>query len=225
MRALSDWELTANRAAIHLPTRTAVIADLHLGYAEARRRDGDAVPTLSVAAVLAPLREEFAAHRVKYLVIAGDLFEAGASAEIIEELLTWLQHAGVELAAVVPGNHDGDLEKYDRLPVRASGLDLDGWQVVHGHDTRPLGPVVQGHEHPVLRWGNRPAAPCYLVAKRHLIVPAFSADAAGVNVLHGTAWSEHRCCVIAGTDVLDFGRLADLRPRGRSSRRANVSRK
>ena len=37
MRVFTDWELTPDRAAVHLPTRTAVVADLHLGYAEARQ--------------------------------------------------------------------------------------------------------------------------------------------------------------------------------------------
>ena len=39
-----DWLLTPARVAIHTPTRTAVLADLHLGYAEARHRTGEAVP-------------------------------------------------------------------------------------------------------------------------------------------------------------------------------------
>ena len=40
-----EWLLTAQRAAVHLPTATAVIADLHLGYDQVRRRGGEAVPS------------------------------------------------------------------------------------------------------------------------------------------------------------------------------------
>ncbi len=213
MRVFSDWELTPDRAAVHLPTRTAVAADLHLGYAEARQRDGDAVPAMPVATALAPLRRTFEAHRVRQLVIAGDLFEAGPSQTIVEELLAWLKDAAVELAAIVPGNHDGDVKKLSRLPVHPDGFDLDGWRVVHGDGARPTGRVVQGHEHPVLRWGNGLTAPCYLVGRDHLVLPAFSPDAAGANVLSGTDWSAYRCCAIAGAGVLDFGKLADLRPK------------
>jgi putative SbcD/Mre11-related phosphoesterase len=213
MRVLTDWELTPDRAAVHLPTRTAVVADLHLGYSEARQRGGDAVPAVQVATILAPLRNVLDEHRVRRLVIAGDLFEAGPSPEIVDELLAWLRDVAVELAAVVPGNHDRNVQKIGALPVRADGFNLDGWHVIHGHDARPSGRVVQGHEHPVLRWGNGLTAPCYLVATDHLVLPAFSPDAAGANVLSGGDWSEHRCCAIAGTDVLDFGKLADLRPR------------
>jgi putative SbcD/Mre11-related phosphoesterase len=213
MRVLTDWELTPDRAAVHLPTRTAVAADLHLGYAEARQRDGDAVPAVPVAAMLAPLRRTFDTYQVRRLVIGGDLFEAGPSQALIDELLAWLKDAGVELAAVVPGNHDGDIQKLGRLSVHPDGFDLDGWRVVHGDAKRPTGRVVQGHEHPILRWGNGLTAPCYLVGRRHLVLPAFSTDAAGANVLKGGDWPAYRCCAIAGADVLDFGKLADLRPK------------
>src|SRR5262249_24855004 len=43
MRTEDDWLLTAARTAIHRPTATAILSDLHLGYAEARRRNGEAV--------------------------------------------------------------------------------------------------------------------------------------------------------------------------------------
>jgi putative SbcD/Mre11-related phosphoesterase len=213
MRVLTDWELTPDRAAVHLPTRTAVVADLHLGYAEARRHDGDAVPTMPLATVLAPLRRTFEAYGVRQLVIAGDLFEAGPAPGIVDDLLAWLGEAAVKLAAFVPGNHDGDLEKNWCLPVHPDGFDLAGWRVVHGDGARPRGRVVQGHDHPMLRWGNGLTAPCYLVGCRHLVLPAFSSDAAGANVLNGNDRSAYRCCAIAGADVLDFGKLADLRPK------------
>jgi putative SbcD/Mre11-related phosphoesterase len=213
MRVLNDWELTPDRAAVHLPTRTAVVADLHLGYAEARQRDGDAVPAMPVAKILAPLRRAFGAHRVRQLVIAGDLFEAGPSPTIVDELLTWLMDAAVDLAAVVPGNHDGDIKNKGCLPVQPDGFDLGGWRVVHGDGARPTSRAVQGHEHPIMRWGNGLTAPCYLVGRDHLVLPAFSPDAAGANVLGGTDWSAYRCCAIAGSEVLDFGKLADLRPK------------
>jgi hypothetical protein len=63
-----------------------------------------------------------------------------------------------------------------------------------------------------LRW-NGLTAPCFLLREDHLILPAFSADAAGVNVLRGSRWRGYRCCVIAGNKVLDFGETAGLRQR------------
>jgi hypothetical protein len=49
--------------------------------------------------------------------------------------------------------------------------------------------------------------PCYLVAASRLVLPACSADAAGVNVIGARAWRDFRCCVIAEDQVLDFGPL------------------
>ncbi len=217
MRVLRDWLLTPARAAVHLPTRTAVVADLHLGYGEARRRGGDAVPVTPVADALAPLRPALAAHGAGRLVVAGDLFEEGLSPALVKELLAWLARAGIELAAVVPGNHDRNLAQEPDLPLRANGVVLGGWLVTHGDGPRPAGKVVQGHEHPWLRWGNGLAAPSFLVAEDHLVLPAFSADAAGVNVLNDERWSSYRCCAIAGETVLDFGKFADVRPGRRTA--------
>jgi metallophosphoesterase superfamily enzyme len=114
----------------------------------------------------------------------------------------------VELVAVVKGNHDRGLGS-SALPVCAEA-EVGGWRVVHGDGERPAGPVVQGHEHPCVRWSGRLSAPCYLVADDHLVLPAFSPDAAGANVLRSPRWRAHRCWVIAGERVLDFGEVAGL---------------
>jgi metallophosphoesterase superfamily enzyme len=212
MLALDEWLLTASRLAVHLPTRAGVIADLHLGYAEARVRAGEAVPAPDLGRVLAPLRAALAAHGVRRLVVAGDLFEAGPHADLPARLLAWLTEAGVGLS-VVPGNHDRGLTDAHGLPLAPEGCLVGGWRVVHGDGERPDGPTVQGHEHPCLRWG-RIAAPCYLFAPGHLVLPAFSADAAGANVLQRPAWAEHRCAVIVGDEVLDFRTVGELRRLG-----------
>ena len=88
MRVLDDWLLTPARAAIHVPTATAVVADLHLGYDRIRRRSGDAVPVRRVADELAALGAELGKQKVSRLVIAGDLFEDGRYQrdEVLREL-------------------------------------------------------------------------------------------------------------------------------------------
>ncbi|HXG11897.1 MAG TPA: metallophosphoesterase [Gemmataceae bacterium] len=205
-----EWLLTPERAAVHLPTATAVIADLHLGYALVRQRRGEAVPADALDEALAPLRLLRARQQFDRLVIAGDLFEDGRAAPA-EGLIDWLNAAGITLAGIIPGNHDRGLrDEPDCLPIFPDGMDLGGWRVVHGDGPLPDGPVVQGHVHPCLRWGSGVVAPCYLEGPRHLVLPAFSADAAGVNVLRDPRWQHYRCHAVSGKRVLDFGELAVL---------------
>ena len=214
MRVLDDWLLTTARAAIHVPTATAVIADVHLGYGEARHRSGDAVPGQSVAVVFAPLRGILETHHIRRLVVAGDLFEAGPIESKVKELLAWCAAAGIDWLGVVPGNHDKHLAlKAPELTVYPDGVNLGDWCIVHGDQELPNAAVVQGHEHPVARWNGGANGPCFLVSERRLILPAFSPDAAGVNVIHDRRWDGFRCCVIAGERILDFGRLGELRER------------
>jgi uncharacterized protein len=213
MRVHRDWLLTPERTAIHLPTATAVVADLHLGYEDARRRNGEAVPALPLGQRLAPLREVFARHNIQNLLIAGDLVEQTCTRALAEELLAWVAANGVRLTALVPGNHDRGVESTGLLPVCRAGVLLDDWRVVHGDGDLPPGRSVCGHFHPWLRRG-RISAPCYLVGERLLVLPAFSLDAAGVNVLRQECWQDSRCCAIAGDEVLDLGEVRLLRTRG-----------
>ena len=221
MSTEDDWLLTPSRVAVHRPTATAVLSDLHLGYAEARRRGGDAVPTIDLAEALAPLASTLDRHGVSRLVIAGDLFEAGFREDLSTQLLAWLKEKGVELLPVVPGNHDRGLSRTrGGLPVCAGPLVLGGWHIVHGDGPLPAAPVVQGHLHPCLRIrAQRLSVPCYLTGERRLILPAYTVEAAGVNVFDHPEWDDLSCHVIVGDQVLDFGDLASLRQRTAGRRR------
>ncbi len=219
MRVHDDWLLTAERAAVYLPARTAVVADLHLGYAEARRRAGEAVPCVPLETALAPLGAVLATRRCRRLVIAGDLFEDAWRADVAEELLHWLDRRGVELSGVVPGNHDRQLPA-SGLPLAPSGVVLGRWRVVHGDGVVPAGRLVCGHFHPWLRRGPV-SAPCFLVGAERIVLPAFSRDARGVNVCRHPGWRPYRCCAVAEGEVLDLGPVAGLGevPQARGSRR------
>jgi metallophosphoesterase superfamily enzyme len=215
MRAHTHWLLTSQRVAVHLPTATAVVADLHLGYSEARRRGGEAVPLPDLGHVLAPLAQVAARHGARRLVVAGDLFEAAVPPTLVSDLVTWLGRTGLELAGVVPGNHDRGLRSDGQgLPLCPEGVMLGGWRVLHGDGELPAGPVVHGHVHPCMRWRGL-AAPCFLVGPGRLVLPAFSRDAAGAGVLHVARWQEYRCYVPVGERVLDFGEVCRLRQRRR----------
>jgi putative SbcD/Mre11-related phosphoesterase len=214
MRVHRDWLLTPERAAIHIPTATAVIADLHLGYDRVRCRAGDALPEFGIEDAIAVLGSLLRRHPARRLVIAGDLCEDGRCPEAMQELVDWLRSEDVELAGVVPGNHDRDLLNAGwSFPVFAEGMHVGEWSVVHGEKKLPPGVTIQGHEHPCLRWQRRISAPCFLVGRRRIVLPAFSADASGVNVLGAIRWRHYRCCVPAGERVLDFGPVGLLAKR------------
>ncbi len=209
MRVLDEWLLTPQRAAVHLPTGTAVVADLHLGYGAARRAAGEAVPVLPLDVALAPLAALFAGGPAQRLLIAGDLFEAGAHEDTVTELLAWLRRTRIKLTAVVPGNHDRGLSADGRLAVCPEGVMLGDWLVVHGDGELPAGRVLHGHIHPCVRWGKLTAA-CFLVGPERIVLPAFSADARGVNVLRQGCWGAYRCCAVA-EEVIDLGAVSALR--------------
>ncbi len=211
--ALSDWLLTAERAAIHRPSATAVIADLHLGYAETRNRHGEAMPSADIDEVLQPLSALAAKYPVRRLIVAGDLFESVWNSDILDRFVDGVQSLNLELLAIVPGNHDRGLDSVDvGIAIHRDGYKLDGWTIVHGDGKLPLGPVVLGHFHPCLRLAGV-AAPCFLVRENRVILPAFSEDAAGGNVLGQRVWRDHECHVIAGDRVLAFGPVGQLRSR------------
>jgi putative SbcD/Mre11-related phosphoesterase len=214
MQVLDEWLLTPQRVAVHLPTRTAVVADLHLGYDEARRRAGEAVPVVPLGRQLARLQEVLAHHGLRRLAVAGDLLEDGRCQQALQAFRDWLASGSAELVGVAPGNHDRAPENAQALGdclVREEGVAVGRWRVVHGDGPLPPGLVVQGHEHPCVRWRQGPTAPCYLVAEGRLVLPAYSADAAGVNVLGARRWRDFRCCVLGAGEVLDFGPVGNLR--------------
>ena len=210
------WLLTAERAAVHRLTRTAVIADLHLGYSQARRRAGDSVPVAASAEVRQRLLRLIQRHSIGRLIVAGDLVENDLGWQEATELMRFLTGSHVQVAAIIAGNHDKKANVQTNLGVPwRSVVTLRGWRIVHGDGELPPGRLVSGHFHPVLRWPGLPAAACYLVSTNRLILPAFSADAAGVNVLSRREWDASVCHVVADDCVLNFGAVGFLKRRMR----------
>lgn len=223
MRLHEDWWLTPQRIALHGPTRTAVLADLHLGYDEARRRSGEAIPAVAVEEVLAPLAEVCREWDCGRIVVAGDLFERSCTEELLAAMESWQQTRGLESFVLVPGNHDRGLARFaDRLALFPEGFPLGDWLVVHGDRSVPGDrPVVLGHWHPsVFHRGRK--RPCYLASPSGLVLPAYSGDAAGVDVRKDSRFAGWHCFAIAGGMVRDAGRLppppAALRPSKRRNR-------
>ncbi len=219
--AFGAWLLTPEGAATHPGERTAVVADVHLGYEWARGAAGDCVPAHSLEETLARLESVFARTAIRRLIVAGDLVESASpchrTAADVRRLEDWLDSRGVSLV-VVEGNHDrgrlvGDrASRGIRLP---SSCMVGGWTIAHGH--RPIAGerTVSGHHHPMIRAGGR-AWPCFLAGPARIVLPAFTANAAGRDVLSGPIpreWAddEVRCIASTGSELLDFGPLPALR--------------
>jgi putative SbcD/Mre11-related phosphoesterase len=199
----AGWWFTPECAAVCVEERVAVLADVHMGYEWARGSGGDCLPAHSLAETVAKLERLLARVPITRLVVAGDLVESSApcrrTSADLRQLVGWLGHRGVSLEALA-GNHD---------PAPRETLEIAGWTIAHGH--RPVAGkrLMLGHHHPVLRAGPA-CAPCFLVSLETIVLPAFSQNAAGLDVatarlpapLFGKAL---RCLASSGDEVLDFG--------------------
>jgi putative SbcD/Mre11-related phosphoesterase len=226
--SLDGWHFTPEGAVVHHGERTAVIADVHLGYEWARGATGDCVVEHSLQETLTRLDAVFNRTEFLRLIIAGDLLESPKpcvnTASDLKRLRVWVADHGISLC-VLEGNHDISQQRSVGMsPQNLSPLPrsctIAGWTIGHGH--YPLnGPKqISGHHHPVLRVKGI-SAPCFLVGPDRMILPAFSLNAAGCNVNSATAprdWIRDslNCLVSTGNEVLDFGPITTLRRRFRS---------
>jgi putative SbcD/Mre11-related phosphoesterase len=227
--SVEGWQLTPEGGAIHADERIAVIADVHLGYEWARGAAGDCVPAHSLAETLKKLERLLERSPIDRLVVAGDLVESprpcSRTAAELARLVLWLGERGVRLV-LIEGNHDRSLAGMTRkkgldtvapAPVLQSHLLVAGWTIAHGHRLVPAARLISGHHHPVLRVSGH-AAPCFLVGDGQIILPAFSDNAAGLDVASarlpdGWLRSSLRCIASTGGDLLDFGPLKTLHAR------------
>lgn len=217
------WLLAPEGGAIHLEERAAVVADVHLGYEWARGEAGDSIPAHSLAETLDRLARLFERAEVRRLIVAGDLVESprpcARTAADIGRLDAWLSERSIAWTVAI-GNHDRALAE---LPGRGLELvrevTLAGWTIQHG-DRPPTGDrIIMGHYHPTLRAGSF-ASPCFLTGPRLLALPAFSRNAAGLDLATARpprAWrgAGLRCLAGADGEILDFGPLDTLPARMR----------
>src|SRR5215471_16228006 len=120
-----EWKLTADRIAYHLPTRSAVIADMHLGYVAARRGDGEAVPHFGEHEKIDHLLKVLHRRKLRSLVIAGDAVEnATAGHGPLCGFVMGLREINVQ-AHLVLGNHDEHLADVPFLETHETGYQLD----------------------------------------------------------------------------------------------------
>ncbi len=231
----TGWELVPEGAVIRPSLRTAVIADLHLGYEWARGAAGDCVPAHSLRETISRLTRVLERATIDRLIVAGDLVESARccsrTESDVEGLRAWLGKNGVELI-VIEGNHDRRSGSRTPTLIRSLPLTIDvaGWTV--GHGDRPINAprTISGHHHPVLRFGGI-TAPCFVIGSHRIILPAFSNNAAGGDILTVRVprdWDLKalRCVATTGQELLDFGTIDEMknRLRPRASRPAGRTR-
>lgn len=218
------WLLAPEGGAIHLEERAAVVADVHLGYEWARGEAGDSIPAHSLAETIDRLGRLFDRADVRRLIVAGDLVESprpcARTVADVRRLGAWLAARSIDWT-IIRGNHDRALIGLPGRPLELTPeLTLAGWTIQHG-DRAPTGErIVMGHYHPTLRAGSFPA-PCFLAGPSLLVLPAFSGNAAGLDVATARTpdfWrgAGLRCLASAGSEVLDFGPLDTLPARIKS---------
>ncbi|WP_165234264.1 metallophosphoesterase [Aquisphaera insulae] len=224
---IDGWELLPEGGIVHRGEGTAVIADVHLGYEWARGSAGDCIPAHSLRETVEKLAALRRRSPFRRLVIAGDVVESprpcARTAADLNRLCGWLHEQEVEVV-LVQGNHDRSLPAMaaqagfptEGVSVVAS-LVVDGWTIEHGHRAAAAVPTISGHHHPVVRDGGR-AAPCFLAGPGRIILPAFSANAAGLDVLtarlpEACRGEDLRCLVSTGDAILDFGPTSTLAAR------------
>jgi putative SbcD/Mre11-related phosphoesterase len=212
---VGQWQLAPEGAAVHSREKVAVIADVHLGYEWSRGAGGDVVPRHSLHETVAKLCRLRLRSEFTRLIVAGDLVESSRhcvnTARDVESLIEWLEAQGIELVRV-RGNHDPAAR-----PTVPWEVEVAGWTIAHGHRPFKAGQRMIGHHHPVLCVGAV-SAPCFLVGPSLVVLPAFSDNAAGLNVatraiakkFRGT---DMRCVAGLGSDLLDFGPLDTLESR------------
>ena len=206
---LDGWHLAAEGAAVFPDERTAVIADVHLGYEWARADGGDVVPPHSLAETLAALGSLFQHADIRRLIVAGDLVETPRpclrTARSVKALLAWLKDRDVSLTWL-QGDHDPRAGRPESVAV-------GGWTIAHG--SRPIAGDrhIFGHLHPALR-ASGISVPCFLVGPSTIALPAFSPNAAGLPVvgarLPSVVGEGVRVVAGDGLGLLDFGPLATL---------------
>ena len=201
------WWLAPEAAAIHLDSKTAVIADVHLGYEWARGRGGDCVPAHSLTETIDQLQSLLSRAEVETLVVAGDLVESRRfcrrTLQDLGILKSWLRDYGVNLITLA-GNHDSPTR-----PVSPESLVVGGWTIAHGHQKLAGDRNIVGHHHPSIQAPGI-KAPCFLVGPKRIILPAFSKNAAGtpletLRMLLTPDDETTRCVAAAGAELLDFG--------------------
>lgn len=205
--------------AVHFPAEGALlVADVHLGKAQAFRRLGVPVPEGTTEGTLARLARAIDATGATQVVVLGDLLHAALATatsrgEATRAAVTrWRRARAAVRFTLVRGNHDaraGD-------PPAEWGVEVvdEPWALgpfALCHEPRPDAAgryVLAGHLHPALhlsgRGPGRVRLPCFHFGARVGVLPAFGEFTGGVGV---RAAPGDRLFAIAEDEVREVGAL------------------
>jgi putative SbcD/Mre11-related phosphoesterase len=177
-------------------TRTAIIADLHLGYSWAQRRRGELGPLADARTreKLLGVRDQLQPSRYVFL---GDVVHAPRPCEPERAWIEAILHelaSGAKLIAV-RGNHD---RRFAAEFAHLSFQHVVTWSersvtAAHGDRMDFVRPqnhtLILGHLHPALEIRDSSGAghkvPVFLANRHCLVLPAFSPFARGFDIVSG----------------------------------------
>jgi DNA ligase-associated metallophosphoesterase len=173
--------LLPQRAAFAAEAGTLLVADAHLGKAQAFRRLGVPVPEATTADNLARLDALLAVTAARRIVFLGDLLHARAAREGVaaQAVRAWRAcHPGTALT-LVRGNHDrgaGDPPPDWGVEVVDAPWRLGGLALCHEPQAVDGAYALAGHVHPGIvlgRGADRLRLPCFHLGPAVGVLPAF----------------------------------------------------
>ncbi|KFN50658.1 ligase-associated DNA damage response endonuclease PdeM [Arenimonas composti] len=190
-----ELQLLGERALFWPARRRLLLADLHLGKADAFRRAGIGLPSGGTAADLARIGGLLDSTGARSLWVLGDLLHGDPSPRRWRAAWDHFRAARPALElVVVAGNHDRALADAG-LDVTILDEAADGPFVLRHEPARqPGATVICGHLHPVLLLPGLPRRwPAFVLEPGLLQLPAFSLFTGGVPVPAATGRRRYAC--------------------------------
>lgn len=206
------FELLPERAVFWARMGTLLLADTHWGKAAAFRAGGIPVPGGTTRGGLQRLHHLLRRTGARQIVFLGDFLHArsGRAPATLQALDDWRTgHRDVDLV-LVRGNHDrGAGDPPPALGIRCVDppLRVGPFHLTHHPHSPADGWCIAGHLHPVVRLVGRARErhrlPCFWLAGRTLVLPAFGEFTGGGDVSPAPG---DRVFVVAADAVMEVSR-------------------
>ncbi len=171
--------LTPHRALYWPRRRTLVVADLHWGKSETFVASGVPLALGATDVDLQRLSAAITDTMAERLLVLGDLVHArrGLTPRLVAVVASWRSAQAVRIE-LVTGNHDtSELPQNWHIERQGVALCEGPFCFRHTPEVDQRGFVWGGHLHPTVRLeggGDKLRLPCFYVAQRYGVLPAFS---------------------------------------------------